>query len=186
MWPVNCSLKITIHGGVFLEYSLSDTILLNSALENRLSILKNLFSLYQFLIAVRQDGSQLTNDAGEVTSHLNGLFYRTIRMIEAGLKPVYVFDGKPPTMKSHELEKRREARAKAQEELEEAKEAGTATEVDKQERRLVKVTKEHVAECKKLLELMGVPFVEADTEAEAQVNSKVIHRNKTPSLLESK
>ena len=92
-------------------------------------------------------------------------------MIEAGLKPVYVFDGKPPTMKSHELEKRREARAKAQEELEEAKEAGTATEVDKQERRLVKVTKEHVLECKKLLELMGVPFVEADTEAEAQVRS---------------
>ena len=156
---------------MFLEYSLSDTILLNSALENRLSILKNLFSLYQFLIAVRQDGSQLTNDAGEVTSHLNGLFYRTIRMIEAGLKPVYVFDGKPPTMKSHELEKRREARAKAQEELEEAKEAGTATEVDKQERRLVKVTKEHVAECKKLLELMGVPYVEADTEAEAQVKA---------------
>merc|ERR1712131_548684 len=124
--------------------------------------------LYQFLIAVRQDGSQLTNEAGEVTSHLNGLFYRTIRMIEAGLKPVYVFDGKPPTMKSHELEKRREARAKAQEELEEAKEAGTATEVDKQERRLVKVTKEHVAECKKLLELMGIPYVEAESEAEAQ------------------
>ena len=39
-------------------------------------------SLYQFLIAVRQDGSQLTNEAGEVTSHLNGLFYRTLRMVE--------------------------------------------------------------------------------------------------------
>ena len=101
-------------------------------------------SLYQFLIAVRQDGSQLTNEAGEVTSHLNGLFYRTLRMVEgmfqvnikkswlltsAGLKPVYVFDGKPPTMKSHELVKRKEAREKAQEDLEEAKEAGTAVEV---------------------------------------------------------
>ena len=29
-------------------------------------------------------------------------------MVEAGLKPVYVFDGKPPKMKSHELAKRKE------------------------------------------------------------------------------
>ena len=128
-----------------------------------------LFSLYQFLIAVRQDGNQLTNEAGEVTSHLNGLFYRTIRMVEAGLKPVYVFDGKPPTMKSHELQKRKEMRAKAADDLEEAKETGTAADIDKQERRLVKVTKEHVIECKRLLTCMGIPFVEAETEAEAQV-----------------
>ena len=60
-------------------------------------------SIYQFLIAVRQDGNVLTNEAGEVTSHLMGTFYRTIRMIESGLKPIYVFDGKPPEMKSKEL-----------------------------------------------------------------------------------
>ncbi|KAK3603446.1 hypothetical protein CHS0354_009426, partial [Potamilus streckersoni] len=59
-------------------------------------------SIYQFLIAVRQDGSQLMNEEGETTSHLMGIFYRTIRMIENGIKPVYVFDGKPPEMKSGE------------------------------------------------------------------------------------
>ncbi|GFR74409.1 flap endonuclease 1, partial [Elysia marginata] len=59
-------------------------------------------SIYQFLIAVRQDGSQLTNEEGETTSHLMGMFYRTIRMVENGIKPVYVFDGKPPEMKSGE------------------------------------------------------------------------------------
>ena len=32
-----------------------------------------------------------------------GLFYRTIRMVENGIKPVYVFDGKPPDMKSGEV-----------------------------------------------------------------------------------
>ena len=51
--------------------------------------IKKILSLYQFLIAVRQDGSQLTNEAGEVTSHLNGLFYRTLRMVE-GKVPVYI------------------------------------------------------------------------------------------------
>lgn len=57
-------------------------------------------SIYQFLIAVRQkDGEMLTNDAGETTSHLMGFFYRTIRIVENGIKPAYVFDGKPPDLK---------------------------------------------------------------------------------------
>jgi len=56
--------------------------------------------LLRFLIAVRQkDGEMLMNDAGEITSHLMGTFYRTIRMVEHGIKPCYVFDGKPPDMK---------------------------------------------------------------------------------------
>lgn len=46
---------------------------------------------------------QLTNEAGETTSHLMGIFYRTIRMVENGIKPVYVFDGKPPDLKSDEV-----------------------------------------------------------------------------------
>jgi len=57
-------------------------------------------SIYQFLIAVRQkDGEMLQNDAGETTSHLMGFFYRTIRIVENGIKPAYIFDGKPPEMK---------------------------------------------------------------------------------------
>ena len=51
-------------------------------------------------------------------------------MVENGLKPVYVFDGKPPKMKSHELEKRKAGRAKATVDLEEAKEVGTTEEVN--------------------------------------------------------
>lgn len=41
----------------------------------------------------------LMNENGEVTSHLMGTFYRTIRMVDHGIKPCYVFDGKPPDMK---------------------------------------------------------------------------------------
>lgn len=121
-------------------------------------------SLYQFLIAVRSEGAQLTTADGETTSHLMGTFYRTIRMVENGIKPVYVFDGKPPTMKSGELEKRGEKRAEAEAALEKAKELGNQDEVDKQSRRLVKVGKSHVEDCKELLKLMGIPFVSAPCE----------------------
>lgn len=128
-------------------------------------------SLYQFLIAVRSEGAQLTNAEGETTSHIMGTFYRTIRMVDNGIKPVYVFDGKPPTLKSGELEKRGEKRAEAEAALAKAKEEGNVEEVDKQSRRLVKVGKDHVEDCKQLLKLMGIPYIEAPCEVVRQPHS---------------
>ena len=107
-------------------------------------------AMYQFLVAVRSAGNhaggasmQLTNDAGEVTSHVQGMFNRTIKMMDAGLKPCYVFDGKPPTMKSGELAKRIAKRAKAESDLKAAQESGNQEDADRFQKRLVKVTRQH-------------------------------------------
>lgn len=76
------------------------------------------------IVLLTLTGAQLVSVDGETTSHLMGTFYRTIRLVENGIKPVYIFDGKPPDMKSHQLNKRAERREEAEKELQKATEAG--------------------------------------------------------------
>ncbi|KAI4291916.1 flap endonuclease-1 [Pancytospora philotis] len=123
-------------------------------------------AIYQFLVAVRSDGSALSS-GDSTTSHLSGLFYRTIKFVESGIIPVYVFDGVAPASKVGELKKRQERRDKALVKLEEARQDGDLVSVAKFEKRQVKIEAFHIEECKKLLTLMGIPHATAVSEAEA-------------------
>jgi len=141
------------------------------AFTGRLIAIDASMCLYQFLIMIRENSSgsynNLTNDDGKVTSHIIGMLTRTIRLMENGIKPVYVFDGKPPDLKLLELAKRREKREEATVNLAKAHESGDSEQVLKSAKATVKVTREQNEETKKLLRLMGVPVVDAPSEAEA-------------------
>ena len=71
-------------------------------------------AIYQFLSIIRQpDGTPLKDSSGKITSHLSGLFYRTSNLVEMGIKPIYVFDGIPPTLKAAEIERRKQVKVEA-------------------------------------------------------------------------
>jgi len=126
-------------------------------------------ALYQFLSIIRQpDGTPLMDSAGRVTSHLSGVFYRTVNLLEAGIKPVYVFDGKPPELKLREIERRAEIKEKAEEEYRAALERGDLEGARKAAQATSHLTGEMVDQTKDLLGAMGIPWVQAPSEGEAQ------------------
>lgn len=123
---------------------------------------------YQFLSIIRDKmtGELLRDSKGRITSHLSGLFYRTSNLIEVGIKPAYVFDGEPPEFKKKVIEERERAKEEARKKWEEALEKGEKAITYAQATSIL--TEEMVEECKKLLEYMGVPYVQAKSEGEAQ------------------
>ncbi|WP_457614922.1 flap endonuclease-1 [Methanopyrus sp.] len=122
-------------------------------------------ALYQFLTTIMKNGRPLMDSRGRITSHLNGLLYRTVNLVEEGIKPVYVFDGEPPDLKRETLERRRERKEEAKEKLKRAK---TKEEREKYARQVAKLDESLVEDAKKLLDLMGIPWVQAPSEGEAQ------------------
>ncbi len=118
---------------------------------------------------------ELRDADGNLTGHLVGLYHRTIQFMEAGVKPIWVFDGKPPDLKAKELDKRKELKQNAEEEKEKAMEAGDWEKVKQMAGRSIKITSEMMADAKKLVRLMGCPVIEAPCEAEAQCAVIVKH-----------
>jgi len=126
-------------------------------------------TLYQFLAIIRGvSGEHLRDAKGRVTSHLSGLFYRSVNLLELGIKLVYVFDGKPPELKATEIERRSTLRREAQVQYVRAREAGDLQSARKFAEASTTLRRDMVADSKLLLEAMGIPWVDAPSEGEAQ------------------
>lgn len=126
-------------------------------------------ALYQFLATIRgASGEPLMDRKGRITSHLSGLLYRTSNLVERGVKPVYVFDGEPPALKEAELKRRMKIKEEAVVKYEEALKKGDLEGARRYAQMAARLKDEMVEDAKRLLSLLGVPWVQAPSEGEAQ------------------
>jgi len=131
-------------------------------------------TLYQFLSIIRQrDGTPLKDSSGNVTSHLSGVFYRNINLLENNIRPVYVFDGSTPEIKSKESSKRKKKREEAREEWKKLRDEGKISEAFSKATQSSRLTGDMIEESKKLLDAMGIAYVQAPSEGEAQAAAMV-------------
>jgi flap endonuclease-1 len=126
--------------------------------------------LCQFLALIRlPDGTPLRDSQGRITSHLSGLFFRTTRLIaDFGMRLVFVFDGRPPVEKTAEISRRRAVRERYEADAAAARRAGDVARAYSKSTMTSRLTPEMIAGTKELLRLMGLPVVQAPSEAEAQ------------------
>ena len=122
--------------------------------------------IFQFLTTIRMaDGSYLTDKEGRVTTHLNGLFYRSINLLSNKINPVFVFDGPAPKFKKKTLEERKTLKEEA---IALSKSASTPEEKAMYLRRAARIDDYIVESSKELLSLMGISTIQAPAEGEAQ------------------
>lgn len=128
-------------------------------------------TLYQFLSMIRQpDGTPLMDRDGRVTSHLSGLFYRSAALLELGIRPAYIFDGKPPELKKKTIEARKAAKIEAEKEWKKALEEGDLKKALSKATRTSRLDSDMIDESVSLLDAMGIPWIKAPSEGEAQMS----------------
>jgi flap endonuclease-1 len=139
--------------------------------EGRVMALDAYNAIYQFLSSIRQpDGTPLKDSQGRVTSHLSGVLYRTSSIMAKGVRMVYVFDGPPHPLKMDTLEARAEVKRMAQKAWETALEEGDIEGARMKAQQTSRLDRAMVAEVKVLLDAMGVPWVDAPGDGEAQAS----------------
>ena len=125
--------------------------------------------LYQFITIIRgPDGRPLMDRRGRITSHLSGLFFRTINLLKVGIKPIFVYDGRPPELKKGTVEEREVRRAEAAKLYQQALAEGRLEEAQKYAKQAATLNEFIIESSKKLLGLMGLPVIQAPSEGEAQ------------------
>jgi flap endonuclease-1 len=139
----------------------------SSELKGNVVLIDIFFILNKYGIGIRTGGDDMKNKKGEVISHLYAIIKYTVGLLEKGIMPFYVFDGKAPNSKSHTIAKRRRNKYLSREKCISITDK-TSSEWIKYFKRLYSISNDSIEDCKKLLNLMGIPWIQSIEEADSQ------------------
>jgi|TARA_B110001454_G_scaffold214520_1_gene234420 flap endonuclease-1 len=121
---------------------------------------------YQFITSLTgADGKPLSYE-GQPVAHLMGFLDRATWMLENGIEPVFIFDGRPHQLKMETLAGRRSRKDNANTKWEAAIEAEDMALAKKLGPQTAEYTREMVAQTKRLFDCLGLVWIEAPMEAE--------------------
>ena len=157
--------------GVDLADIIPEQTITLESLSNKTLAVDAYNTLYQFLAIIRQpDGTPLKDKSGRITSHLSGLLYRTSNLVELGIRLAFVFDGKPPEMKETEIHRRRRIKEEATVRYDQALREGKIEEARTYAQATSSLKDLMVEDSKKLLDFLGIAWIQAPSEGEAQAS----------------
>ncbi|MBR1368620.1 flap endonuclease-1 [Methanocalculus chunghsingensis] len=126
-------------------------------------------ALYQFISIIRQpDGTPLKDTEGRITSHLSGILFRTAHLLEKEISPVYIYDGSPPDLKQKTISERREVREAGQANWEDALRRGDTEAAYRAAMASSRIDHAIIGSSQRLLDALGIPWMQAPSEGEAQ------------------
>lgn len=135
-------------------------------LEDKVVAIDTSLILYQFLIAIKTT-DDLKNKDGKITCHIHAILTKVLTYLKKRIYPIFVFDGKAPEIKTKTLQHRSQIKKKAEENL---KNDICLTDEEKKKmlKRSLKITEQQITECKEILSILGIPYIESPTEADPQ------------------
>ena len=153
--------------------------------------------IYQFASAIKSSTDDFKTQDGKITTHIHGILTKTLSILNKKIKPIFVFDGKPPSLKQGVLDSRKSSKTLAKNEIQKVQEKlksirrkleptpetmediqiqleniEKAKELEeiliKFQKRAVSVSRAQMEECKEIVRLLGIPIIEALEEADSQ------------------
>ena len=158
--------------------------LLNSLIKKRCGNMNNLISLYRLkdkIITV--DISIYLYRFKSVDKLMENMFILCSLMCFYEIKPLFVFDGIPPHLKTDELELRKKKKIEAKRKFNELKFSKvSAKRIERLKRMFTSINKKEIEDTKKLIKLFGLSYITAEGEAD-EICAKLVIANQAYACL---